>query len=153
MKLRVSKCELREANAFVEMFHRHNGRVTQHRFSCCVEDEGGGCHGVGTAGNPVSRMLMQTEPGTIEILRVCTRGTRNACTMLYGSLRRAAHAIGWRRVITYTLEKESGASLRAAGFTLVGPAGGGSWESREATEDRRERQERHRPEVAVGERT
>lgn len=96
---------------------------------------------------------MQTEPGTIEILRVCTRGTRNACTMLYGSLRRAAHAIGWRRVITYTLEKESGASLRAAGFTLVGPAGGGSWESREATEDRRERQERHRPEVAVGERT
>lgn len=82
--------------------------------------------GVAIAGNPVARML--NDGLTIEITRCCTDGTRNACSMLYGAVWRAARAMGFRRGITYTLPEEGGASLRAAGWRLVGEAGGGSWD-------------------------
>lgn len=59
--------------------------------------------------------------------RLATDGTRNACSMLYGACWRAARALGWRRLVTYTLPSEGGASLRAAGWRLLGEAGGGSW--------------------------
>ena len=54
-------------------------------------------------------------------------GTPNACSMLYRAAWRACKALGWRRLITYTLAEESGVSLRAAGFKEIGKAGGGSW--------------------------
>lgn len=65
--------------------------------------------------------------GTAEVVRVATDGTRNACSMLYGAAWRACRALGYRRLVTYTLPEEGGASLRAAGWRLVGEAGGGSW--------------------------
>jgi hypothetical protein len=64
---------------------------------------------------------------TAEVTRVCTDGTRNACSILYGACWRAARALGYRRLVTYTLAHESGASLRAVGWRLIGQAGGGSW--------------------------
>lgn len=64
---------------------------------------------------------------TLEVSRVATDGTKNACSMLYRSSWRAAIALGFRRLVTYTLPEEGGASLRGAGFKLVGQAGGGSW--------------------------
>jgi hypothetical protein len=35
--------------------------------------------------------------------------------------------MGYRRLITYTLKSEGGASLRASGWRLLGEAGGGNW--------------------------
>jgi hypothetical protein len=64
---------------------------------------------------------------TAEVTRCCTDGTRNACSMLYRAAWRSAKALGYRRLVTYTLPQEGGTSLRAAGFTRVGEAGGGRW--------------------------
>jgi len=64
---------------------------------------------------------------TLEVNRVATDGTRNACSMLYAACWRAAKAIGYRKLVTYTLPEEGGASLRAAGWRCIGQAGGGSW--------------------------
>lgn len=52
---------------------------------------------------------------------------RNACSALYAAAWRVARALGYRRLITYTLPDEGGASLRGAGWRLVGARGGGNW--------------------------
>jgi hypothetical protein len=65
---------------------------------------------------------------TVEITRLCTNGTRNAYSFLYGAATRAAFALGYQRIGTYTLPEEGGASLRAAGWKLIGERGGGSWD-------------------------
>jgi hypothetical protein len=76
---------------------------------------GGGVVGVATAGRPVARLLDDGE--TLEVSRVCVlEGNKNANSMLYGAIRRAATALGYRRLVTYTLPDESGSSLRAVGF-------------------------------------
>jgi hypothetical protein len=64
----------------------------------------------------------------LEVLRVATDGTANACSMLYGAAWRAARALGWRKLITYTLVSEPGTSLRAAGWRVVGVVRGRSWD-------------------------
>lgn len=81
------------------------------------------------------------DPATVlEITRVCTDGARNACSFLYGACARAAKALGFARVLTYTEEGEDGASLLAAGFVLVAETDGErSWSS----------SSRPRPEQAV----
>jgi hypothetical protein len=81
--------------------------------------------GVVIVGRPVARML--DDGKTLEVTRCCTDGTHNACSMLYSAARRAAKALGYKRIITYILATETGGSLKAAGWRLVGPAGGGSW--------------------------
>ena len=53
---------------------------------------------------------------TCEVVRVATDGTPNACSFLYGNAARIARLMGFRRIITYTLDNESGASLRAVGW-------------------------------------
>ena len=69
---------------------------------------------------------MQPSDGDIEIVRVAVlEGERNACSFAYGALRKAAIALGYTRVVTYTMLDEAGASLRAAGFRDDGNAGGG----------------------------
>ena len=80
------------------------------------------------AGRPVSRRL--DDGFTLEINRICTDGTRNACSKLYGACMRAGKAMGYTKFITYTLPSEGGASLRATGWELVGEAGGGNWNSK-----------------------
>lgn len=70
---------------------------------------------------------MAQDGWTAEVTRLCTDGTPNACSHLYAAAWRAARALGWRRLITYTLATEPGDSLRGAGWRLVGEAGGGSW--------------------------
>ena len=81
--------------------------------------------GVAICGRPVSRYYDNGQ--VLEILRCCTDGTYNACSKLYGACCRVGFAMGYRRVITYTLKSERGASLRAAGFTCDGEAGGKQW--------------------------
>lgn len=71
-----------------------------------------------TAGYPVARAL--NDGRTLEVNRVCVNGEiRNANSALYGAIGRAAKALGWQRLVTYTLQTESGASLRGAGFEDV----------------------------------
>ncbi len=115
---------LAEANAFVKEHHRHHGPSQGHKFSIgCAEN--GALVGVAIVGRPVSRYL---DNGlTAEVIRLCTNGTKNACSMLYAASARAAKAMGYRKIITYTLDTESGTSLRAAGWLCEGLAGGKQW--------------------------
>jgi hypothetical protein len=124
--LRVVPCTLKEANRLVAALHRHHGPTTGHKFSVAVADAAGSVRGVAIAGRPVARAL--DDGLTLEILRVATDGSRNACSMLYGACRRAGFALGYRLVVTYTLTSEAGVSLRAAGFRLAALTRGGSWD-------------------------
>lgn len=77
------------------------------------------------AGRPLARSI--NHETTVEVLRLCTDGTPNACSALYGACLRAARALGYQRIITYTLEDEPGTSLRAAGWTFGYRTAGGAW--------------------------
>lgn len=122
--LEIRPITLRDANQYVAEHHRHNIPTTGHKFSIACYDGDRLC-GVAIAGQPVARNL--DDGFTIEIRRVCTDGTYNACSILYGACSRCAKEMGYRRVVTYTLQSEPGTSLRAAGFINDGEAGGGSW--------------------------
>lgn len=124
MKLALVPIDLDEANAFVAANHRHHQPVVGHKFSlgAALTDK---IVGVAIVGRPVSRM--RDDGATLEVTRLCTDGTRNACSFLYGAAARAAFALGFRRIGTYTLPHEGGASLRGAGWKLIGERGGGSW--------------------------
>jgi hypothetical protein len=135
--LRIVPISLKDANAYVARHHRHHKPVPGCKFAigCRVlgVDEGVGADpvldvdfsGVCIVGRPVSRHL--DDGRTLELTRMCTDGTRNACSMLYGAAWRAAKALGYEKLITYTLPEEGGASLRASGWRLLGVRGGGSW--------------------------
>jgi len=128
MTLLIVPCTLREANAFVEQHHRHHDPARGCIFVLAVAADGQ-VRGVAIVGRPVARNLQ--DGFTAEVTRLATDGTRNACSMLYGAAWRAARAIGYRRLVTYTLPEEGGASLRAAGWKCLGEAGGGSWDRAE----------------------
>ena len=115
---------LAQANEFVRQHHRHHKPVAGHKFSIgCAENER--LCAVAIVGRPVSRYL--DDGFTLEVNRLCSDGTKNACSILYAAAARAARAMGYRKIITYTLDTESGASLRAAGWTNAGLAGGKAW--------------------------
>ena len=115
---------LRAANAFISEHHRHHQPVRGHKFSLGCEQDGQ-LVGVAIVGRPVSRHL--DNGNTLEVNRTCTDGTRNVNSFLYGACQRVAFAMGYQRLITYTLQEESGASLRGAGWKHCGVAGGGKW--------------------------
>lgn len=112
---------LRKANDFVAAHHRHNGRTSRNggKWAVAIEQEGETV-GVAIVGNPLSATLM--DGYTAEVLRVCVRDDagKGACSKLYAACWRAWRAMGGRRLITYTLQSESGASLRGAGWKVVG---------------------------------
>jgi hypothetical protein len=114
---RVIPCGLRQANDFVEAYHRHNLRTARDggKFAIAVAS-GGIVVGVAIVGNPLSATLM--DGLTAEVLRVCVMpdAPRNTNSMLYGACRRVWFAMGGRKLITYTLTTETGASLRGAGW-------------------------------------
>lgn len=124
MGLQVCTISLPEANAFVVRHHRHHEPVVGHKFSIGAV-LGGEIVGVVIVGRPVSRMRDDGE--TLEVTRLCTDGTKNACSFLYGAAARAAFALGYKRIGTYILSSEPGVSLAAAGWRLIGERGGGSW--------------------------
>jgi hypothetical protein len=118
----------REAIAYVEQHHRHHKPSRGDVFRVGVADESGDVRGLAMVGRPVARHL--DDGWTLEVTRVATDGCPNACSALYGAAWRAARALGWRKLITYTLSEEGGASLRGAGWREIGSAGGGSWDCR-----------------------
>lgn len=124
MRLRHVRVTLADANAFVADLHRHHKPVVGHLFSIgAVKD--GVLVGVAIVGRPVARL--RDDGRTAEVTRLCTDGTKNACSFLYGCAARAAFALGFTRIGTYTLPDEGGASLRATGWKLIGERGGGEW--------------------------
>ena len=136
LRLHAVPVDLAEANAFVLSHHRHNRPVVGHKFSVGVSD-GAELWGVGIAGRPVARLMQ--DGVTLEVLRCCVRdGAPKGCaSFLYGALWRAARALGYLRLITYTLQTESGASLRGAGWKLLAarePNNPAGWQSRAGRE-------------------
>ena len=123
-RLRLIPVSLAEANAFVDEHHRHHRHVAGHKFSLGCEQDGK-LVGVAIVGRPVSRYLDNGK--TLEVTRLCTTGEKNACSFLYGAAARAAKALGYEKIITYTLDSEPGTSLRAAGWKCTGLAGGLEW--------------------------
>lgn len=116
-----------DANAFVRRHHRHHPPVRG--CICCVAVAlGDRIVGVAIVGRPKARRAQ--DGWTAEVTRVATDGTPHACSKLYAAAWRACRALGYRKLITYTLPSEGGASLRAAGFKLVAQTKGGSWDRR-----------------------
>jgi hypothetical protein len=124
VKLRHTRVKLSEANDFVSVHHRHHKPVVGHLFSlgAVMDDQ---LVGVAIVGRPVARL--RDDGATAEVTRLCTDGTKNACSFLYGASARAAFALGFKRIGTYILASEAGTSLQAAGWRLIGETKGGSW--------------------------
>lgn len=147
VSLTVVPLSLGEANAFVARHHRHSVPTVGHKFSVGAALDGE-VVGVAIVGRPVARGL--DDGWVLEVLRVCTDGTRNACSILYATCWRAARALGYRKVVTYTLASESGASLKAAGYRVVGEVKKRSWGTPTRPRvDKDERQDRFRWECAA----
>lgn len=116
--------DLAEANAFVALHHRHHKPVVGHKFSigAALHDQ---IVGAVIVGRPVARR--RDDGLTLEVTRLCTDGTANACSFLYGAAARAAFALGYKRIGTYILKSEPGTSLAAAGWKMIGETPGKSW--------------------------
>lgn len=113
-----------EACEFVSKHHRHHKKPVGHKFSIAAAIDGV-IVGVVMVGRPVGRH--DDNGWTLEVNRLCTTGEKNACSFLYRAAWRVAKNLGYKRLITFILNTENGASLRASGFTLIGEAGGKSW--------------------------
>lgn len=113
--LEIRPISIAKANAYVEQFHRHHGKKTGCRFAIgCYEGEE--LHGVAICSNPVAR---RSDDGlTLEVSRLCTDGTYNACSILYGACARIAKDMGFRKIQTYILQSETGTSLKASGWVM-----------------------------------
>jgi hypothetical protein len=138
MSLRVVPVTFAQVREFILKHHRHNKPPVSWKFGTSVE-LAGVTVGVVSAGRPVSREIQKREPLTVEVNRTCTDGTKNANSMLYGAIWRAAKAIGYTRAITYIQGDEDGASLKAAGWVKVKdiPARG-SWADHSVTREGRD---------------
>jgi hypothetical protein len=117
VRLTVLPVGLDIARRVVAELHRHHTPPQGHKFSLQVLDDAGTRHGVAIIGRPVARAL---DTGlNLEVTRVATDGTPNACSALYAAAWRSARAQGYQRLVTYTQAGESGASLRGAGWRRV----------------------------------
>lgn len=124
-RLQTQPITHREAKRFIEEHHRHNPSTHGWKFGIGLND-GEKVVGVVIVGRPVARGL--DDGWTAEVTRCCTDGTPNACSMLYGAAWRAARAMGYRRLVTYTGTEEPGSSLKAAGFTALYQTKAKSWD-------------------------
>lgn len=115
-----------EADAYIRQHHRHHGVPVGALWRQAVHDESGEIVGVAVTGRPVARAL--DDGLTVEVTRLCTNGTPNACSMLYGAARKVAAIKGYRRGLTYILASEGGASVRSAGLRLLWVVKGRSWD-------------------------
>jgi hypothetical protein len=132
-KLKVIPLELRELNALVTLYHRHHKPVQGHRFSIGVMLDGKVVGGA-SVGRPVARKTNQRT--VVEVTRLVTDGTKNACSALYSAAARVAKELGYLKIQTFILDDETGVSLRAAGWALEGESKGrAGWHSRDGRRD------------------
>ncbi len=122
--LELQPITYKEACDFICEHHSHHLPPQGWKFGIAVND-GDKVVGVVTIGRPVARGL--DNGWTLEVTRNCTNGTKNAASMLYGAAWRAVKAMGYKRLISYTLKEEKGTSLVAANWKVIGETKGGSW--------------------------
>lgn len=123
--MKIIPCTYKTACDFVNEHHRHHKSSQGCKFCIGLINNSNELCGVAICGRPVSRYL--DDGFTLEITRLCTDGTKNACSKLYSACCKVAKAMGYQRVITYILESETGASLKASNFICEGLAGGTQW--------------------------
>lgn len=117
MSLHLVPVTFETACGFVDMWHRHHRPPVGHKYSIGVADDSWVLRGVAIVGRPVARHL--DDGATLEVARTATDSTPNTNSMLYAAAWRAAKALGYRRLVTYTQAGESGASVRAAGWRVL----------------------------------
>lgn len=123
--MKAEPIELKTANEFVAKLHRHHPPVYRDKFRLsCIADDGHMC-GVIQAARPVSRHMDNGK--TLEVVRCCTDGEHNACSFLYSRVARIAKEMGYKKIITYILDSETGASLKAAGWYKEADTYGHNW--------------------------
>jgi hypothetical protein len=126
VSLRVVPLTLAQANALVERWHRHHAKVLGHRFSIgLIDSDTDEYHGAAIIGRPVAREVEQY--AVAEVTRLVTDGVQNGCSMLLGAASRAAQAMGFEYIQTYTLSTEPGTSLRASGWVSDHAVKGRAW--------------------------
>jgi hypothetical protein len=123
-RLNLMPLKFVDACSFVDANHRHHRAPQGHKFSIGAARDGS-LVGVIIVGRPVARRL--DDGLTLEVTRLCTDGTKNACSFLYGAAARAAKALGYCRIGTYVLESEPGTTLAAAGWKRIRTTPGQSW--------------------------
>jgi hypothetical protein len=124
VSLCIVPCSIQDAKVFIRQRHRHHPPPVSGLFAVAVAEDQE-VVGVAIVGRPVAAGLQ--DGWTAEVTRVATDGTRNACSKLYAACWRAARALGYRRLGTYTLAGEPGTSLRAAGWKELYRVQGRSW--------------------------
>jgi len=130
MNYHFTPIELKDANRFIAQFHRHNKPVVRAKFQLGLMDGGEELIGVGIVGRPIARML--SDGKTVEVLRTCIKeGYPNACSMMYARLKRISQLLGYEKVITYTLQKESQSSLKALGSSIVAEVKPQNWDRKD----------------------
>ena len=134
--MKIVPLELRDLNALVSGLHRHHKPVQGHRFSIGVE-HGGKVVGAASVGRPTARLTDQRT--VLEVTRLVTDGTKNACSALYAAAARIGKELGYKRIQTFILDSETGTSLKAAGWKFEQESGGGDW-TRESKPNRRQDQ-------------
>ncbi len=126
--LNIVPITLATAQEFIDRFHRHHRPPHKCKFNVgCFDSVENKLVGVVVAGRPVSRVL--DNGFTIEVIRLCTDGTPNACSMLYQAAARVAKEMGYKKIVTYILESESGVSLKASGWKLEGFTKSDTWDT------------------------
>lgn len=126
--MKATPITLAQAKDFVGNFHRHHKAPVGHRFSVGVENNGK-LIGVVVVGRPVARKTPQYT--VAEVTRLCTDGTKNACSFLYSVAARIAKEMGFSRIQTFILPTESGVSLKASGWKFDGVSHSASWQTRD----------------------
>ena len=124
-KLAAARVELSEANDLIRLLHRHHDPVVGHRFTVGAELSGK-LVGVAVCGRPTARKTDQKR--ILEVTRLCTDGTPNACSFLYAQAERVARLLGFDSIQTFILASECGSSLRAVGWQIAGTTPGRSWD-------------------------
>lgn len=136
MSLRIVPIELSEANALVKRWHRHHKEAQGHRFSIGVYDtKKQELVGAAIVGRPVARLVNWRT--TVEVVRLVSDGTKNACSILYAASARVAKELGYEKIQTYILDTEAGTSLLASGWVCENKTAGGGhgWHSRSGRRD------------------
>lgn len=136
MSLIIVPVELSEANALVKRWHRHHKEAQGHRFSIGVYDtKKQELVGAAIVGRPVARLVNWRT--TVEVVRLVSDGTKNACSILYAASARVAKELGYEKIQTYILDTETGTSLLASGWVCENKTAGGGhgWHSRSGRRD------------------